>query len=356
MVSKKMTSMATEKSSPSGLDSVETISAIKEEVDLLNYIYAVFDAKWFILLIAIVSGSLSMLYAKNLPESYQGVVRVDVIDLSDPGAVRPDSRLVQESIGMLEYDFLLRAKKENYVQKVLSHLRSKQFTRRFLDNNNIYRYIFPDDWDNKASTWRDGFQLDKGLAHKIFKESVVEIAHAPETDIVAVRMVNKDPTVAAGLANLYVYEFNEYMRGQALAKVASKFEYLEETLTQTSATTIQQMLFRLMEAQTAVAMLANGRSEYILEVLDPAVRPYARHRPKRKLISILGVLAGLLLSTSLVIGLTILGKFKRSLQEYALQVGRKPVAQRQWGLRAWLLKIARYAGRILKPNADKGRT
>lgn len=348
--------MTLEKSPPSGSDSIEAISSIKEEVDLLNYIYAVFDAKWFILLVAIVAGSLSTLYAKSLPETFQGVVRVDVIDLSDPGAVRPDSRQMQESIGMLEYDFLLRAKKENYVQKVLAHLRSGQFTRRFMDNNNIYRYIFPQNWDDSASAWTDGFQLDKGLAHKIFKESVVEVVHALETDIVAVRMINADPAVAADLANLYVYEFNEYMREQALAKVASKFEYLQSTLSQTGATEIQQMLFRLMEAQTAVAMLANGRTEYILEVLDPAIRPYARHSPKRKLISILGAIAGLLLSTSLVIGLRILVTFKHALQEYASQTGRKPVAQRQWGLRAWLLKAARYAGRIIKPGADKGRT
>jgi LPS O-antigen subunit length determinant protein (WzzB/FepE family) len=347
--------MAIEESPLPQPGSTEEIRGIKQDVDLLNYVYAVFDAKWFILLIALTSGGLGVLYAKTLPETYQGVVRVDVVDISDPGGVRPDSRQIQESIGMLEYDFLKRTKKENYAQKVLAHLRSKQFTRRFLDNHNVYRYIFPEEWDNDASSWPDEFLLDKGLAHKLFVENMVQIVHAPETDIVAVRMINRDPTVAAELANLYVYEFNEYMREQALAKVANKFEYLQEALGRSGATGIQQMLFRLMEAQTAVAMLANGRSEYILEVLDPAVRPYSRHSPNRKLISILAGMAGLLLSVSLVIGLGILGKFRRSLQDYALKTGRKPVSQRRWGLRAWLLKLAKLTGRIVKRSGSKER-
>lgn len=350
-----MTSISNEETASPQPNSAEQIARIKQDVDLLNYVYAVFDAKWFILLIALTCGGLGMLYAKTLPETYQAVVRVDVVDTSDPGGVRPDSRQIQESIGMLEYDFLKKTKKENYVQKVLAHLRSKQFTRRFLDNHNVYPYIFPDQWDNDSASWSDDFMLDKGLAQKIFRESVVEIVHAPETDIVAVRMVNRDPTVAAELANLYVREFNEYMREQALARVAKKFKYLQEALGAGGATEIQKMLFRLMEAQTAVAMLANGRSDYILEVLDPAVRPYARHRPDRKLISILAGLAGLLLSVSLVISLTLLGRLRLSLKEYAEKTGRKPISERRWGLRAWLLKLAGMAGRIVKRPGSSGR-
>jgi uncharacterized protein involved in exopolysaccharide biosynthesis len=339
MKSKRVIDMTIEKAPHAELSSVQEINKIKQDIDLLNYVYAVFDAKWFILFVAIITGSLSMLYATSLPETYQGVVRVDVIDISDPGGVRPDSRQMQESIGMLEYDFLLRAKKENYIQKVLAHLRSKQFTRRFLDDYNIYRYIYPEEWDNATSTWNSGFLLDKGLAQKTFMSNLIEIAHAPETDIVAVKVIDRDPAIAAQLSNLYVYAFNEYMREQALAKVDSKFQYLETTLDQTGATEIQQMLFRLMEAQTAVAMLANGRNEYILEVLDPAVSPYARHSPNRKLICILGVVAGMLMSTSLVMALTVLGKLRNALATYSAKTGRKPIAQRNWGLRAWLLKL-----------------
>jgi uncharacterized protein involved in exopolysaccharide biosynthesis len=355
MKKKCVIDMTIESTPQEELGSVKEINDIKQDIDLLTYIYAVFDAKWFILLVAFITGGLSMLYALNLPETYQGVVRVDVIDISDPGGVRPDSRQMQESIGMLEYDFLLRKKKENYVQKVIAHLGSKKFTRRFMDNYNIYRYIYPQQWDNATSTWNETFLLDKGLAQKIFVRDLIHIVHAPETDIVAVKVIDKDPAIAAELSNLYVYAFNQYMREQALAKVDRKFRYLEETLEQTGATEIQQMLFRLMEAQTAVAMLANGRKEYILEVLDPAVSPYLRYSPNRKLICILGAVAGVLLSTSLVMALTALGRLRNALANYSVEAGHKPIAQRSLGLRALLQKLFERTRNTVKPPATAGR-
>jgi hypothetical protein len=261
------------------------------------------------------------------------------VDESDPGAVRPDQRLVPESIGMLEHGFVLRAKKDNHTQKILAFLRSKRFMRRFMDTYNIYQYIYPRYWDTETSSWAKNFELDKGLAQKTFASELIAIDHSLETDIVAIKIVNRDPVVAARLANLYVSEFNEYMREDALEKISNKLQYLKDKAEGAGAQEIKQMLFRLMEAQTAQAMLANGKLEYAIEVLDPAVRPYSRFKPNRKLIVILSGIAGGLLSTSLVLMLAISGKLRTALQNYAIETDRKPVSERRWGLRTSLLKV-----------------
>ena len=321
--------------------STEIIMKIKEDVDLLSYVYAVFDGKWLILLMTLLCAGLGMLYAASLPETYQGIVRFDIVDVTDPGGVRPDARLVPESIGMLEHGFVLRAKEDNHTQKMLAFLRSKRFMRRFMDTYNIYQYLYPQYWDVEASSWDKNFQLDKGLAQKTFASDVIAIDHSVETDIVAVKIINKDPTLAAELANLYVSEFNEYMREEALEKISNKLKYLKQKVDEASSQEIKQMLFRLMEAQTAQAMLANGKLEYAIEVLDPAVRPYSRYKPDRKLIVILSGIAGGLLSTSLVLVFAIAGKLKTALKNYAIQTDRKPVSERRWGLRTSLLKLYR---------------
>ena len=332
-------------------NSTEVIMKIKEDVDLLSYIYAVFDGKWLILLVTAICATLGMLYAASLPETYQGIVRVDIVDVTDPGGVRPDARLVPESIGMLEHGFVLRPKEDNHTQKILAFLRSKQFTRRFMDTYNIYQYVYPQYWDTETSSWDKEFQLDKGLAQKIFAADLIAIDHSVETDIVAIKIINKDPTVAARLANLYVSEFNEYMREEALERISRKLNYLKDKVDEAGSQEIKQMLFRLMEAQTAQAMLANGKLEYAVEVLDPAVRPYSRYKPDRKLIVILSGLAGALLSTSGVLMLAIAGKLKAALKSYALQTGRKPVSERRWGLRTSLLKLYRM---VFKQKQDAG--
>jgi len=321
--------------------STDVIMKIKEDVDLLSYVYAVFDGKWFIVLVTLLCAGLGMLYAASLPETYQGIVRVDIVDVTDPGGVRPDARLVPESIGMLEHGFVLRAKEDNHTLKILAFLRSKQFMRRFMDSYNIYQYLYPQYWDVQTSSWDKNFQLDKGLAQKTFAADVLAIDHSVETDIVAIKIINKDPTVAAKLANLYVSEFNEYMREESVVKIADKLRYLKDKVDEAGSQEIKQMLFRLMEAQTAQAMLANGKLEYAIEVLDPAVRPYSRYKPDRKLIVILSGLAGGLLSTSLVLMLAIAGKLNTALKRYAIETHRKPVSERRWGLRTSLLKLYR---------------
>ena len=47
-------------------------------------------------------------------------------------------------------------------------------------------------------------------------------------------------------------------------------------------------------------MLANVNEDFALEVIDPAVAPTLREKPKRKLIVILGASCGLLLGILLV--------------------------------------------------------
>ena len=59
-------------------------------------------------------------------------------------------------------------------------------------------------------------------------------------------------------------------------------------------------------------MLANVNEDFALEVIDPAVAPVIRDKPNRKLIVVLGVVYGMLLSTFVVILVQIIKKFKLS--------------------------------------------
>jgi LPS O-antigen subunit length determinant protein (WzzB/FepE family) len=68
----------------------------------------------------------------------------------------------------------------------------------------------------------------------------------------------------------------------------------------------------LLESEKQKAMLANVNEDFALEVIDPAVAPVIRDKPNRKLIVVLGVVYGMLLSTFVVILVQIIKKFKLS--------------------------------------------
>jgi hypothetical protein len=45
---------------------------------------------------------------------------------------------------------------------------------------------------------------------------------------------------------------------------------------------MQKSIYRLIEAQMAVSMLANAKEEFILEVLDPAILPLDTYSASNK--------------------------------------------------------------------------
>ena len=72
------------------------------------------------------------------------------------------------------------------------------------------------------------------------------------------------------------------------AKKQSRFEkrvvYLEQELAKTTLQDMRAVLYNLLESEKQKAMLANVNEDFALEVIDPAVAPETREKPKRKLI------------------------------------------------------------------------
>ena len=297
-------------------DSTARIQALENEVDLFRYIAILWQNKWLICAISLAFGVLALLSVINKPDIYESVVRVDIVYDGNPGGVDPDNRRTPEAIGLLEHGFVIRASKDNYAQSIIARLRSRKFTRHFIDKNNVFSLMYPNQWDETKQAWKQGSGLDRGLAYKGFVEDSRSIWQDPETEIVHIGIRHQDPIVATQLANLYAEDFNNYMRDKALAEVMSKQGFLQELLIETKVVEMQQMIFRLLEAQTAAAMLAKGREDFALEVLDPAVRPYDRFSPKRKKRVAFGIIAGGLLACMGLIGIALIRGMQRRFNHY----------------------------------------
>jgi len=55
-------------------------------------------------------------------------------------------------------------------------------------------------------------------------------------------------------------------------------------------------MYDLIEQETKTLMLANARTEYAFTIVDPAVAPEVRIQPKRTLMALGGLVAGLLIA------------------------------------------------------------
>jgi hypothetical protein len=191
--------------------------------------------------------------------------------------------------------------RDNYNDVVLARFRSRHFVMRFLDEQNVYRHFYPEQWLAGEQRWVDGFKPDRGEVFTRFRDEVRSIDQDEETEIITVSMVWPDPAVARDWANAYVASFNAYIRERTMEDVRLKQAFLEQELHRSDVLDIQQSIYRLIEAQTAIAMLASAREEYVLEIIDPAALPYRSFMLSRKKRVVISALAGLLLGTFAVL-------------------------------------------------------
>lgn len=297
-----------------------------EDLDLWPYLRALLGAWKGILVFAVLVAAATAFYASSKAYMYESTARVSILDIEDPGGVSPDDRRAPEVLTLVEHGFVMGTTRDNYNDVVLARLQSRHFVQRFIDEHNVYRHFYPEQWIAEEQRWVDGFEPNRGEVFTRFRDEVRSIDRDEETDIITVSMVWPDPAVARDWANAYIGSFNAYIRERTMEDVRSKQEYLEKELRRSDVLEIQQSLYRLIEAQTAIAMLASAREEYVLEVIDPAALPYRSFTISRKKRVVIGAIAGLLLGTFAVLAFVLIKQMLLRIRR-----GLEPVATHSQG-------------------------
>ncbi|MEX0734709.1 MAG: Wzz/FepE/Etk N-terminal domain-containing protein [Steroidobacteraceae bacterium] len=177
-------------------------------------------------------------------------------------------------------------------QEAQAVLASRRLLEEFIRRNGLVGELLPPG-SEQSTLWH---------AVQKFRDTVVSI-HIDDVDgTTTVSVEWKDPAVAAKWANGLVALANELMRTKALADSKRNIEYLNKQIEATNVVEMQRVMYGLIENETKTLMLANARADYAFTVVDPAVVPEARVRPKRKLMVLTGIAIGLILGALFVFG------------------------------------------------------
>ncbi len=196
----------------------------------------------------------------------------------------------------------------NNVDRVLATLKSRAFLVPFLKQEMQQEKIaalFKRGFGDKQPSTLDVFET--------FSEDVLDIRKDNKTGLVTLGVEWRDPTLAARWANTLVARLNEHQRQAAIKEAQQSIDYLNQQLSDTSVVDMQQAIYRLIESQTKVIMLANVKKEYVMQVIDPALVPEKPVRPQRTLILVLGALLSLMLGIFIIFLLHALKRFKQQL-------------------------------------------
>lgn len=281
----------------------------EEEISLLDLWRTLMGRKWLILSLTFLATAAALAVAWYMTPIYRAEVLLAPIEEENRGAA---SALAQFG-GLASMVGVSLGGGGGSTEHTMAVLKSRAFLDDFIEENHLLPVFFAKQWDAEKQAWIVDDPKNTPTArdaYDVFTKSLLQTSVDKKSGLVTVSIEWKDPAQTAQWANQLVTRLNSHQRRVAIQEAEKSLAYLNEQLSKTPVVEMQQMLYRLIEAETKKIMLANVRDEYAFKVVDPAVVPERKIKPKRSLIVVLGFMAGLMGSIFLAFFLSFVQKQK----------------------------------------------
>lgn len=290
-----------------------------DEIDLRELFSVLWRGKWVVIATTVVFAVISVLFALSQPNIY----KADTLLASSESSSSGLSKMAGELGGLAALAGVnISGGASSEADLAVEVMKSRQFVEMFIKKHELLVPLMASkSWDLES----DSLVLDEDLydqtnnvwlrepeglrgsmptaqeAYKYFSESVLSITKNKETGLYTLSVMHFSPTLAKQWVNWLVEDINNVMRERAITETRQNLDYLHNQLEKTALADMQSTFYRLIEEQTKSLMLAEVRKEFIFKVVDPAVVPEQKSKPKRALICILGTLLGGMLGVALVL-------------------------------------------------------
>ncbi len=269
----------------------------EDELSLIDLWNIVWKRKWPWLTFGTLFAILGIFYALNQPEIFRGEATL-VPNSEEQGG--GGLAALAGQFGGLASMAGINVGGGGSTENAIATLKSRQFLMPFIESEEAQKTIFADEWDEESKSWtvsKERRQEDnrptKLETYERFTKECLSISEDKKTGIVTLAVELQNPQLTAEWTNRLADRLNAHLRQQAREEAQRNLEYLNKQITETKVLEIKESLYGLIESQTKNAMLANAKEEYAFKVIDPAVTPEERVRPKRALIVIAaGMLGG----------------------------------------------------------------
>jgi uncharacterized protein involved in exopolysaccharide biosynthesis len=179
--------------------------------------------------------------------------------------------------------------------EVLAVLESELLTEAYIRENNLLPILYSKQWDPATGKWTtDDPKKVPTLwkANRYFNKRVRDVKEDRKSGLIVMTIRWKDPATTAKWANELVKKTNDYLRAKAIRESEHHIDYLNDQLTKITIVDAQKAIWALLQEELNTQMIAKGREEYALKVIDPAVVPEVAVSPGPKLLGALGFLLG----------------------------------------------------------------
>jgi uncharacterized protein involved in exopolysaccharide biosynthesis len=261
----------------------------EDEIDLLVLSRTLLQAWKSIVGITIFCIGIAIVYALYVPEVFKAETLLAPAQEKKSGA---SSALSQ--FGGLAAMAGISVPDSSNVEQVIATLNSRKFLGEYIQKKKLMPILFKEIWDTDNQAWMVKSAEDEPTEQKAIQslKACLSVYEDKKSGLITLSVSWKDPKVAAHWANDLVEQLNVQLREQAIADSNKRVGYLQQELAKTTLQDMRAVLYNLLESEKQKAMLANVNEDFALEVIDPAVAPEIREKPKRKLIVALGGVCG----------------------------------------------------------------
>jgi hypothetical protein len=184
-------------------------------------------------------------------------------------------------------------------EEVLAVLQSELLTETYIRENNLLPVLYSKLWDPVTKKWKTN-DVKKvptlWKANRYFDKTIRQVKEDRKSGLVLMTIKWKDPQVAARWANDLVKMTNEYLRAKAINESERHMDYLNDQLKRITIIEAQKAIYALLQDEINTQMVAKGREEYALKVIDPATVPERASSPGGLLLGMVGFACGTFLA------------------------------------------------------------
>jgi uncharacterized protein involved in exopolysaccharide biosynthesis len=176
----------------------------------------------------------------------------------------------------------------------LATLQSRRLVESFVQERNLLPVLFASRWDSSRNAWKPNVEVPTLWdAYELIADDVIKVVEDRKTGLITLGVEWTDPKVAAQWNREFVERTNSLLQESAYERATRNIAFLKRQLQETDIVGVRQALNNLMESELKTSMLAQRSEDYAFKVLDPAVVPERRVRPRRTLLLALGITVGL---------------------------------------------------------------
>jgi LPS O-antigen subunit length determinant protein (WzzB/FepE family) len=275
-----------------------------DEIDLLELVSTLWEAKWMILGGGFAAAILVAAYSLRIPNEYQasallspsqantsgassqlsGLAGLAGISLSGSSVVDP-TQVALETLQSRKFliDFVMRREiKPELVAAIGYNLEQNRW------QYDVSRY------NEKAREWLENKAPDSWEIYRALRDKL-GVNFDSRKGIVTVSLASYSSAAASEWLTLLIEDLNRHLMEKEVSEAERSIAYLQQKLQETALTEMRQVFYQLIEQQTRTIMLARAKPEHALATIDPPLEPSDKSGPRRAIMVLVAGMLGVML-------------------------------------------------------------